>query len=59
FFAGFNRTVELYEEDLKKLKERKKGLEEEVLKKDDTFEKVNELKINLNNINERLGLTDE
>ncbi len=59
FFAGFDRTVELYEEELKKLKERKKGLEEEVLKKDDTFERINELKINLKNINERLGLTNE
>ena len=59
FFTGFNKTIELYENELKILEERKKGLEEELLKKDNSFEKIDELKIKLKNINERLNLTNE
>ncbi|MBR2788440.1 MAG: DEAD/DEAH box helicase family protein, partial [Erysipelotrichaceae bacterium] len=59
FFAGFYRVVRSYEEELEKLKRIKSGLEEELLRKDDIYEKIGQLKINLNNINERLGLNNE
>ena len=59
FFAGFQKTVDYYESELEKLKVIKKGLEEELLRKDDTLEKIDQLKTNLNSVNERLGLLNE
>ena len=59
FFINFKKVVNDINEQINKTNERKIGLENELLKKDDSFDKIKELKIKLQTINERLGLQNE
>lgn len=59
FVLNFEKTVNEFRNNIKKLKQRKEDLESEIVTKDNTYEQISELKKKLIEINERLGLKNE
>ena len=59
FFTAFQKVVNEYKDNLKKLKTLQKDLETELLRKEDFSDRIDLLKIQLTNINERLGINYE
>lgn len=59
FIKSFDKTLSKLEQRLKDINERKERIKEDLFKKDDTADQINELNKELKKVEERLGLKDE